>query len=132
MHPAGREPRPHPPPLPRSDAAAMVGLPCLAVFAVACAFTGSLWGSALLLATLVSLLVHLGGAMYLAGIQVNAGESAQELGQSVFAAAPPHFKPPRCRGRGATPPTRPRRRPDPHLTCIPPPPPRPPPPKSPS
>ena len=59
---------------PASDAAKMVGLPCLAVFAAAWAFTGSLWASALLLMMLSSLLVQLGGAMYLAGIQVNAGE----------------------------------------------------------
>jgi hypothetical protein len=59
---------------PGADAARMVGLPCLAVVGVAWAFTGSLWASGVLLLMLVSLLVQLGGAMYLAGIQVNAGE----------------------------------------------------------
>jgi Niemann-Pick C1 protein len=56
------------------DALLLVGLPCLAVFLLAWAFTGSLWGSGILLLMLASLLVHLGGAMYLADIQVNAGE----------------------------------------------------------
>ncbi len=60
------------------DALLLVGTPCLAVFAVAWAFTGSLWGSALLLGMLGSLLLHLLGAMYLAGIQLNAGEGWQE------------------------------------------------------
>jgi hypothetical protein len=51
----------------------MIGLPALAVVAAAWAFTGSAWGAALLLLMLASLLAQLGGAMYLAGIQVNAG-----------------------------------------------------------
>ena len=51
----------------------MVGLPVLAVVAAAWAFTASLWASAVLLLMLASMLVQLGGAMYLAGIQVNAG-----------------------------------------------------------
>ncbi|KIZ01590.1 Niemann-Pick C1 protein Flags: Precursor [Monoraphidium neglectum] len=57
---------------PVRDAAYMVGLPCLAVTGAAWAFTGSLWASAILLLMLASLLLQLGGAMYLAGIQVNA------------------------------------------------------------
>lgn len=58
----------------KRDAMLLIGLPCLAVFAVCCAFTGTVWGSAILLLMLVSLLIQLAGAMYLAGIQVNAGE----------------------------------------------------------
>ncbi len=52
------------------DAACMVGLPLLAVCAVAWALSGSGWSAALLAGVLGSLLVHLGGAMLLAGIQV--------------------------------------------------------------
>lgn len=55
------------------DALLLVGLPCLAVFGLSWAFVGSLWGAAVLLAMLVSLLLHLLGAMYWADIQVNAG-----------------------------------------------------------
>ncbi|GLI64746.1 hypothetical protein VaNZ11_008113, partial [Volvox africanus] len=54
------------------DTAAMVGLPLLAVVCVAWSLTGSLWSSVLLAGVLASLLVHLGGAMLMAGIQVNA------------------------------------------------------------
>jgi hypothetical protein len=61
---------------PGRDAVAMVGLPALAVVGVAWAFTSSAWGAGLLLLMLASLLVQLGGAMYLAGIQVNAGAAA--------------------------------------------------------
>ena len=65
------------------DALLLVGLPCLAVFLLTWAFTGSLWGSGILLLMLTSLLVHLGGAMYLADIQVNAGKQrlSTELGR---------------------------------------------------
>jgi Niemann-Pick C1 protein len=56
------------------DAALLVGLPLLAVFAAAWLFTGSLWGSVILLAMLVSLMLQLAGSMYLSGIEVNAGE----------------------------------------------------------
>lgn len=59
---------------PKRDAAKLVGVPCLAVVAAACAFTSSPWASAVLLLMLASTLLQLGGAMYLAGIQVNAGE----------------------------------------------------------
>ncbi|GFR48081.1 hypothetical protein Agub_g9920, partial [Astrephomene gubernaculifera] len=54
------------------DAAAMVGLPLAAVVAAAGLLAGSWGGAGLLAGVLCSLLVHLGGAMYLAGIQVNA------------------------------------------------------------
>ncbi|GIL73678.1 hypothetical protein Vretimale_5435, partial [Volvox reticuliferus] len=54
------------------DTAAMVGLPLLAVACVSWSLSGSLWSAGLLVAVLASLLVHLGGAMLLAGIQVNA------------------------------------------------------------
>ncbi|KAF6262418.1 multidrug efflux transporter AcrB transmembrane domain-containing protein [Scenedesmus sp. NREL 46B-D3] len=56
----------------RRDAVLLVGLPLLAVFGVAWLFTGSLWGSAILLAMLVSLMLQLAGSMYLSGIEVNA------------------------------------------------------------
>jgi hypothetical protein len=56
------------------DAALLVGLPLLAVFGAAWLFTGSLWGSSILLAMLVSLMLQLAGSMYLSGIEVNAGE----------------------------------------------------------
>jgi glucan phosphoethanolaminetransferase (alkaline phosphatase superfamily) len=56
------------------DAALLVGLPLLAVFGAAWLFTGSLWGSTILLAMLVSLMLQLAGSMYLSGIEVNAGE----------------------------------------------------------
>jgi hypothetical protein len=56
------------------DAALLVGLPLLAVFAAAWLCTGSLWGSSILLAMLVSLMLQLAGSMYLSGIEVNAGE----------------------------------------------------------
>ena len=58
----------------RRSAAMLVGLPMLAVFCVAWLFTGTLWGSAILLAMLVSMMLQLAGAMYMAGIEVNAGE----------------------------------------------------------
>jgi hypothetical protein len=58
---------------PRRQAAAMVAAPALAVVAVAGAFTGSAWAAGVLLLMLASLLLQLGGAMYLAGIEVNAG-----------------------------------------------------------
>jgi Niemann-Pick C1 protein len=58
----------------RRDALLLVGLPLLAVFLVAWAFTSSLWGSLILLGMLVSLMLQLAGAMRLAGIEVNAGE----------------------------------------------------------
>ncbi len=54
------------------DAAVLLGLPALAVLAACWLFTSSLWGSLLLLAHLASLLLHLGGAMWLAGMQLNA------------------------------------------------------------
>jgi hypothetical protein len=57
------------------DATAMVGMPLLAVVLVAWALSGSLWSAGLLAAVLASLLVHLGGAMLVAGIQVGDGES---------------------------------------------------------
>jgi hypothetical protein len=44
------------------------------VFGAAWLFTGSLWGSSILLAMLVSLMLQLAGSMYLSGIEVNAGE----------------------------------------------------------
>eukprot|EP00878_Enallax_costatus_P015127 GHUV01015839.1.p1 GENE.GHUV01015839.1~~GHUV01015839.1.p1 ORF type:complete len:1041 (+),score=174.75 GHUV01015839.1:474-3596(+) len=56
----------------RRSAAMLVGLPMLAVFCVAWLFTGTLWGSAILLAMLVSMMLQLAGAMYMAGIEVNA------------------------------------------------------------
>ncbi|KAF8057679.1 NPC1 [Scenedesmus sp. PABB004] len=54
------------------DALLLVGLPLLAVTGAAWAFTSSLWASGILLAMLSSLMAHLGAAMYLAGIEVNA------------------------------------------------------------
>eukprot|EP00882_Tetradesmus_deserticola_P005279 GHRQ01005557.1.p1 GENE.GHRQ01005557.1~~GHRQ01005557.1.p1 ORF type:complete len:730 (+),score=321.05 GHRQ01005557.1:708-2897(+) len=56
----------------RRDAALLVGLPLLAVFGVTWLFTGSLWGSSILLGMLVSLMLQLAGSMYLSGIEVNA------------------------------------------------------------
>ncbi len=49
------------------DAGLLLGLPLGAVAVVCAVLTGSLWGSALLLVVLASLLVHLMGAMWLAG-----------------------------------------------------------------
>lgn len=54
------------------EALLLVALPCAAVVAVVAAFTGSAAAAALLAALLGSTLVHLGAAMLLAGIQVNA------------------------------------------------------------
>ncbi len=54
------------------DAALLLGLPLAAVGGVAAVVTGSVWGAALLLVVLTSLLIHLGGAMWAAGIQLNA------------------------------------------------------------
>jgi Niemann-Pick C1 protein len=56
-------------------AVTLLGAPLFAVCGVAWAFTGSAWGAAILAGMLASLLLQLGGAMYLAGIQVNAGMS---------------------------------------------------------
>eukprot|EP00775_Hariotina_reticulata_P001814 gene1814-2147_t len=56
----------------KRDALLLVGLPLLAVFSVAWLFTGSLWGSLILLGMLISLMLQLAGAMRLAGIEVNA------------------------------------------------------------
>lgn len=50
-----------------SDAALLLGVPLAAVGAVCWLLTASCWGTALLLAVLSSLLVHLMGAMLLAG-----------------------------------------------------------------
>jgi hypothetical protein len=58
------------------DARLLVGLPLLAVFGAAWLFTGSLWGSSILLAMLISLMLQLAGSMYMSGIEVNAGECA--------------------------------------------------------
>ncbi|KXZ53205.1 hypothetical protein GPECTOR_7g1098 [Gonium pectorale] len=55
-----------------ADAARLLGLPLLAVVGAAWALGGSGRGAGLLGATLASLLAHLGAAMWLAGIQVNA------------------------------------------------------------
>lgn len=52
------------------DAVRMVGLPLLAVVGVAWGLGGSLAAAALLAVVLASLLLHLAGAMVLAGIQV--------------------------------------------------------------
>lgn len=54
------------------DAAGMLGLPLLAVGGVAWGLGGSAWSAGLLLAVLASLLVHLGGAMLVAGIQARS------------------------------------------------------------
>ncbi len=54
------------------DGLLLVGLPLLSILAVSWALTASLWGSVMLVAVLASLLVHLLGAMLLAGIQLNA------------------------------------------------------------
>lgn len=57
----------------RRSAALLVGLPVFAVFCMAWLFTGTFWGSAILLVMLLSLMLQLAGAMYMAGIEVNAG-----------------------------------------------------------
>ena len=49
------------------DAVLLLGLPLLFVLAVSWLMSGSLWGSALMAAVLASLLLHLMGAMYIAG-----------------------------------------------------------------
>jgi len=54
------------------EAAALLGGPLAAVAVAAWAFTGSAWAAGLLALTLASLLLDLLGAMWLAGIQVNA------------------------------------------------------------
>ncbi|PNH04088.1 Oxygen-evolving enhancer protein 2, chloroplastic [Tetrabaena socialis] len=54
------------------DAAAVVGVPLLAVVGAAAALSGSWWAAGLLAGVLGSVLLHLAGAMWLAGIQVNA------------------------------------------------------------
>eukprot|EP00879_Flechtneria_rotunda_P012269 GHRR01012815.1.p1 GENE.GHRR01012815.1~~GHRR01012815.1.p1 ORF type:complete len:1130 (+),score=344.72 GHRR01012815.1:967-4356(+) len=56
----------------RRDAALLVGLPLLAIFSICWLFTSSLWGSVILLVMLLSLMIQLAGAMYMAGIEVNA------------------------------------------------------------
>lgn len=55
------------------DALLLVGLPILAVFCAAWLFTSNLWGSLILLGMLLSMMLQLSGAMYMAGIEVNAG-----------------------------------------------------------
>jgi len=55
-----------------ADGAALVGAPALAIFFAAWALLGSAASAALLVAVLLSLLLHLCGAMLLAGIQLNA------------------------------------------------------------
>ena len=58
------------PPAPccRRECVLLVGLPLLSVLGVSWALTGSLWASALLGGVLASLLVHLLGAMLVAGV----------------------------------------------------------------
>ena len=45
------------------DAALLLAVPCVAIFVCCVVVTGSLWGSALLMAVLLSLLLHLLGGM---------------------------------------------------------------------
>lgn len=55
------------------SAALLLGAPAAAVAVATAVLGGSLWGAALLLGVLASLLLHLCGAMLLAGIQVRLG-----------------------------------------------------------
>jgi len=64
----------------------------VAVLAVCWLMTGSLWASALMLVAIAMVLLDMGGAMYLAGIQLNAVRMHFMLSVSADGAAAEHHR----------------------------------------
>ena len=70
------------------------GLAGGAVLVVCWLLTGSLWASALMVAVIAMVLLDMAGAMFLAGIQLNAVRPAAALPSSCHPHAPALTRPP--------------------------------------